>query len=879
MLNVGGVTAVLIAQLPMPGPGDLLVVAIAGHAWHALDGVMVREGRGAMPGENDRPDAPVRYDAQAARDAYVAGRDVYVGYPPQSSAESGPPALPGVRYSLPPDTAAFTGRSGELDRVKTAVAGAAQAGGMVAVGAIDGMPGVGKTALAVRLAHLLSDRFPDRQLFMDLHAHTPGQEPVQPLDALARLLAAAGVDPRFLPEDVDGRAAMWRDRMAGQRALLVLDNAASSAQVVPLLPGGGDCLVLVTSRRHLGDLPGVTVPVFLDALPAERAVEMFTRLAPRASADLAGVAEVVRLAGLLPLAVSLLARVFDRHPTWTLADLAADTREGLLAVKAEHSSIAVAFELSYRHLDPAAQRFFRILGLHPGGTTDKYPAAALADISPAEAARLLDALHGEGLLTEAGYRRYGMHDLLRRYARERAAAGPGTGQALGRLLDYYQRTAAIAGDRLARQARPGPSPATPAAPAESPALESARQALAWARTERDSLLACLDYVTRVGQHARVTSLTAALAGFLRHDGPWTEAITRHATALQSARDLGDREGQASALTDLGIARRLTGDSRGAAGDLEQALAISRDLGDQRGQASALSELGIILRLTGDSPGAVGVLEQALAISRDLGDQRGQASALSELGIARRSTGDFRGAVGVLEQALAISRDLGDQRGHACALLYLGIVRGETGDFGGAARVLEQAADVYLDLGDQRGHANALNHLGNVRRSTGDSPGAVSVLEQAQAIYRDLGDQRGQAGALVYLGTARRETADFRAAAHDLEQALVIYRDLDDPSGRATALNERGTLHRITGKPGEAEACHHQALELARAIGSPWDEAHALAGQGRCEADAGRTTRARVLLQQARVIFQQIDAAETPAILRELNGLTNPGPSQ
>jgi hypothetical protein len=174
---------------------------------------------------------------------------------------------------------------------------------------------VGKTALAVHAAHLLVSQFPDRQLFVDLHGHTPGRQPVTPLDALAGLLAATGVDRRYIPADVDGRAAMWRSRMAGQRALLVLDNATSSAQVTPLLPGASGCLVLVTSRRHLADLPGPVVQVAAGVLPDEEAAQMFTRLAPRAADDdPATVREVTRLAGSLPLAVSLLARVYAR--TW-----------------------------------------------------------------------------------------------------------------------------------------------------------------------------------------------------------------------------------------------------------------------------------------------------------------------------------------------------------------------------------------------------------------------------------------------------------------------------------------------------------------------------------------------------------------------------------
>ncbi len=248
---------------------------------------------------------------------------------------------------------------------------------------------------------------------------------------------------------------------------------------------------------------------------------MFTRLAPRAATDSAGVAEVVRLAGYLPLAVSLLARVFARHQAWTLADLAAETQDGLLTLTAENNSIAAAFEVSYRHLNPAGQLFFRLLGLHPGATTDAYAVAALAGISPAEASVLLDGLHAERLLTETGHRRYGMHDLLRRYARDHAAAHPAAerDRALGRLLDYYQYAAARAQARLARQTLPGAPADAPGTQIAAPALCDVGEALAWARADRDSLLACLDHAGRACQHVRVTALTATLAEILRRDVP------------------------------------------------------------------------------------------------------------------------------------------------------------------------------------------------------------------------------------------------------------------------------------------------------------------------------------------------------------------------
>jgi DNA-binding SARP family transcriptional activator len=787
------------------------------------------------------------------------------------------PAGPDARFSLPPDAAAFTGRGEELSQVTAVLAVAAEAGGVVAVSAIGGMPGAGKTALAVRAAHTLRDRFPDRQLFIDLHGHTPGRDPVTPEDALAGLLAATGTDPRFLPAGLDGRAALWRDRMAGQRVLLVLDNAASSAQVVPLLPGSGGCLVLVTSRRHLGDLPGAVTPVQVDVLPPAQAARMFTRLAPRAAGSPAEVAEVVALAGFLPLAISLLARVYARHPSRTLAGLAAETRESMLTLTAEADSVAAAFEVSYRHLDPARQRLFSLLGLHPGTTADSWAAAALAGTGAGEAAGLLDGLHREGLLTETGYRRYGMHDLLRRYARDHAAALPAAdaARALDRLLDYYARAAARANARLARQTRPGPPPAAPA----GPDLDDDLRALAWARAERASLLACLDHAAAAGQDARVVAFTAGLAGLLRRDGPWTDAITRHAAAARAAERAGDRLGHAGALSDLGISRRLTGDYPEAARVLEQALGLYGDVGDRLGQANVLNEVGITQLLTGDYPEAARVLEQALGLYRDVGDRLGQANVLNELGNTSRLTDDYPAAAQALEQALGIYRDLGDRLGHANALNSLGITWVLTGDYPEAALAEEQALGIYRDLGHRLGQANALVYLGIASQRTGRYPAAARALEQGLGIYRDLGHRYGQANALNNLGVVRRLTGDYPAAARAMDQALDIYRDVGDRGGEAEGLNERGTLYRLSGDLARAEECHRQARAVARDIASSWDEAHALAGLGRCALADGRAAEAGRLMRQGLEIFQRIGAAEAAGLSAELGAITSePGGS-
>src|SRR5580704_2325476 len=457
--------------------------------------------------------------------------------------------------TLPRDIASFTGRRHELAELADAAAGS---GGVVSIHAIGGMAGIGKTAFAVHAAHQLAGRFPGGQIFLPLHAHTPGQQPVGPGDALASLLLTIGVPAGQIPADLQARTGLWRDRLAGRQLLLVLDDAASSEQIRPLLPGTGGSLVLVTSRRRLTALENAQT-ISLDALPPGEAAGLLVRLAVRpglSSAD-PGVAEITGLCGCLPLAIGMAARQLYHHPAWTVAGLAAELAaavDRLELLVTENLSVAAAFDLSYDDLAPEQQRLFRRLALHPGTDIDPYAAAAAAGTGLAAARRGLEGLYEQYLLTEPAPGRYRMHDLIREHAR--ALAGrldphADREQATGRLLDYYQHAAARAQALLARGV---PAPAPGAAPADVPVLAGREQALAWARAERTSLLACLDHATAVGQHARVIALTAALAGLLRHDGPWEEAITRHAAAVQAARQIGDRPGQAHALTGLGDVR-------------------------------------------------------------------------------------------------------------------------------------------------------------------------------------------------------------------------------------------------------------------------------------------------------------------------------------
>jgi DNA-binding SARP family transcriptional activator/tetratricopeptide (TPR) repeat protein len=768
--------------------------------------------------------------------------------------------------TLPPGSGAFTGRKAELAQLMAAA-------GQGSICAISGMPGAGKTALAVQAARLLADRFPHGTLFADLHAHTPGQVPADPKDALAGLLTASGVDARFLPGDTAGRSDLWRETMAGKQTLVILDNAGSSAQVTPLLPGGDGSFLLITSRRHLSDLPGPPVQVHLGALPPDQASAMFLHLAPRAAkpADGVGVADLTALAGYLPLAISLLARVYARHPSWTLADLVTDTRSRLLTLAAEQDSIAAAFEVSYRYLPPGRQQFFACLGLHPGTTIERYAGAALAGIPLDETAAHLDALHGEGLLTEVSYRRYAMHDLIHRYARERVAAGPDAHEALDRLLNYYQHVATTAERRLARlTTAASPAPETP--PASSPALADYTRALAWARAERANLTDCLEYAMEAGQHGRVVAFTTAITALLQRDGPWDEAITRSAAAVRAARLAGDELSEASALCGLAMARRLTGDYPGATRDLQESLRICRDTGSQLGQANALGILGVVRMRTGDTAGAETLLGQALGMFRDIGDLPGQAYVLHFLGDLRRLAGNYPAAIEKLEEALSIYRDSGDRLGLAIALTELGTVRRAIGDYPAALEVLHEALEIHTDIGDLIGQADALGDLGSVQRVTGDRAGAARSLEMALSIWREAGILQGQANALLYLGDLRRDSGDYPGAAEDLAEALSIYREIGDRGGEIAALNASGRLALDRGDLDQARASHQRALDLAVEIDSPPDRAHALAGLGRSARAAGQTADARTALRQALEIFQRIGAVEAGPVAEEADAL-------
>jgi tetratricopeptide (TPR) repeat protein len=829
---------------------------------------------------------------------YVAGRDVH-----HTVTHTSPVPDPYI-CTLPRGVAAFTGRDAELRQLRDV----AESPGLVAIHSISGMPGVGKTALATHTAHLLGDRFPDGQLFVPLHAHTPGRQPADPGLVLTDLLIATGMPAQQIPSGLDARIQCWRSRLVGKKVLLVLDDAADSAQVEPLLPGTGGCLVLVTSRRRLIALDGAR-PLPLDTLSPDQAELLFLRLSGReASATAAGtVVRLVRLCGYLPLAITLLAGRLAHHPAWSLSQFTADfveARNQLEQLQGGDRAVAAAFDMSYRDMPADRQKFFRRLGQHPGTDIDVCAAAALGGVSRADADRHLEALYTDHLLEETAPRRYGRHDLIRAYAVALAAEDPVAEciHAVERLLSYYQRTAEAADRFFARTTRPGSSPTT-SAPAGGPAFLTRDHATTWLRSERPNLVTCINtFSSQARYRSHSLRITAATAAFLYQEGPWPEAAVLHRGAADTARqsadrlaeanahndlgrvlyrlgdlraaaesheralalyqDLGNSQGEGNALADLGRTHYLTGTYAAAAALQERALLIHREIGDRGSEAMSLWELGRVRAVTGEPAAATDLHEQALAVFREVGDQIGEGNALWDLGRARAAVGDYVMSAELQEQALAIFRSVGSRFGEANALHNLGLVRHLTGDYTVAAELQGSALAAYRDLGNRQGEANALHGLGRVCAATGDMSGALDQYGKALAIYQALGSRFGMANSLHGLGRVRYLAGDHSAAAELLGEALAAFRDISNRRGEAEVLNSIGALTADTSGATEALPVYGSALQLARQLSSPIEEGRALEGIAHCLGRSGERSAALDALREAVCVFRRIGAAET-----------------
>jgi DNA-binding SARP family transcriptional activator/Tfp pilus assembly protein PilF len=776
----------------------------------------------------------------------VLAADPALKLPEPASAVAVPHAA--VPRQLPAAVEQFTGRDDELAELTAQLRPAGRAPRTVVISAIGGTAGVGKTALAVHWAHQASEHFPDGQLYVNLRGYDPGQ-PVPPGDALAGFLRALGVPGQDLPAEVDERAARFRSLLAGRQILVLLDNAGSVEQVRPLLPGTPGCAVLVTSRDALAGLVARDGArrLDLDLLPLADAVSLLRALiGGRVDADPKAAATLTAQCCRLPLALRVAAEHAAARPAVPLAGLTgelADQQQRLDLLDAggdPATAIRAVFSWSYRHLEPDTARAFRLAGLHPGPDLDPFAAAALTGSSLPRVGRLLDQLALAHLINPTGPGRSGMHDLLRAYARELAAAEEEQRAALTRLFDYYLHTAAAAMDALF-PAEQQHRPRIPASEVPAPLITGTAAALAWLDAERENLVSVAMHSAEHHWPGHATRLASTLFRYLETGGHHREAVTIHSYARRAARDTGDRAAEAIALTNLGLVDLRQGCYRQATGYLRKALALYREADDRSGEARTLHDIGIADFEQGRYPQAAGHFQKALMLYRGLGDRVSEARALNSVGLVDTRLGRYQQAADNLRRAMALCRDVGNSAVAAYAALNL--------------------SDVDL-------------RQGRCRKAT-------SHLQQVLALFREIGDRTGEAYALTGLGDAVPRPEQPSAGYH--EEALALFRETGNRSGEAEALNGLGKVFLLTGQDDQARAQHAAALVLASQIGNKYQQARSHEGLARAYGACGNPGYARRHWQKALILYTDLGVPEALQVHTQLAAAVNkteraiPGP--
>ncbi|MBB4692386.1 tetratricopeptide repeat protein [Paractinoplanes abujensis] len=687
------------------------------------------------------------------------------------------------RDHLPDDLTGFTGRAGELARLRETLE---PRRGAAVVVTIEGMAGVGKTRLAVHAGHLLHTERPfDQVFFADLRGFhpDPAQPPVDPsavLDGFLRLLA---VPAQRIPYEREARTALFRARLAGRRALVVLDNAVDLDQVGSLLPAGSDTTTLITSRRRIA-VPAA-VHLTLGSYSTEEAVAYLTRAAPDVPAgpDPQAAARIAERCGLLPLALALVAgHVRTATGAWTLTDHA-DRLDRQHAGQRMNAGLEVAFDLSYQDLPEQQRSLLRRCALHPGAEFDAHAAAALLDTTPGAASGLLEALHAEHLVVPAGGGRYTLHDLVRTFAANQAEdeEPPSVLRAASdRLGDYYLAAASTAMDAL-HPAYAELRPRVDVPGVHVPDVSGADTALAWLDAERPALVALAAHAVAAGRLTYVTELAGTLARYLNTHPD--DGLTVHRHALRAAQRMNDLAGQAEALANLGNFLGQLGRYRSAGEHLQRALTVFRRAGDPRGEGRALANLGVVESRLGNYERAMERFVEALALYRRIGYQLGEAAMLNNIGDTEIQLGRYDDAEAHLTAALEHHHRLADSEGIAWVRETMAMLHTRRGCPQRALGEHEQALILFRRAGDRQGEAWALNGMGEI--ATDRQPHeAVDRHVSALAAATEIGDVDQQARAQAGLGHAYRTLGDAPAARRHLQLAVTLYTELGAPEAGA-----------------------------------------------------------------------------------------------
>ncbi|MER5630361.1 AfsR/SARP family transcriptional regulator [Streptomyces nitrosporeus] len=730
----------------------------------------------------------------------------------------------------------WVGRRDELYRLGSTLGeGAGET--VVTVEAIHGMGGVGKTSLAVHLAHRLKDRFPDGRLFVHLGGPTVGRPPARVLAELLRLL---GMRAEELPREADELTALWRSSARNRRMLVVLDDAVDSEQIRPLLPGASPTAVIVTSRRRLPGLPGVRA-FSLDVLPDDDAIELFNRrLGARPGTAEAATADIVRICCHVPLAIEIAASRLLARPSWTVSDLLGQLEgEGALAALQDgERTMTHVFDLSYRALSVGQQLVFRRIGLHDGVEFGPSAVAALTGLSFRTAETVLEELMAHHLVSEPSPHRFTMHDLLREYARSLAEPdGTDPADAVRNLVTHYigaaDRASAMAYPFRSRTEFDVPRHLVPSLPE----LAGAGPAEQWLITESGNLLNALNWFASNGTEHELAVAVRALACFLDAEGhlATTEPLFRKAVRHWEVR------------------------------------------GEDVEWAQALLDLSTVHTQGAHYPEGITEAGKALEVARSVGDPELEFQSAHQLSILFWQAGRYEEARSLQEDLLGLPTATEDKLKAARSHNMLGIINLHLAEYQDALFCFTQSLAEFAEIGDARGQYVAINNLAKFHQKIGDKKSAELYLRQAIAEMPGVGTKRDQV-------TVHMNLADVLEAQGRVDEALSLYaavlpvlRELGDLRGETIALNGMGRAHLAVGRGEEALGWHTSALTVARRIDAAGEEADVLHDLAMAECEAGSVERAVAHLEESLAISRRIGAraeeARAVCALTRMRGLS------
>ncbi|MFJ2031608.1 BTAD domain-containing putative transcriptional regulator [Streptosporangium sp. NPDC087985] len=705
---------------------------------------------------------------------------------------------------LPREPAVFVGRSDELARMLAVLCGGPEPGvgpdapapygpgGPEPVAgprvlALHGPGGVGKSTLTLRAAYAVADHYADGQLYADLQGASPGLLPLRPAEVLGRFLRALGVPHGDVPVAQAEAAAHYQSLLAGRRVLVVLDNAVDAAQVAPLLPAGGGCAALVTSRTALTTLDAV--PIAVKVFDEPDSVRMLTLLAgqARVDAEAGAAADIARWCGYHPLALRIAAARLAGRPDWSLArfgERLRDQRRRLDELRVADLGIRSCFEVSYGTLtggaDPAraeAAHAFRLFGVLGVPEVSVELAAALLDADPETAEAALDELTEVRLLEPVSDGRFRMHDLLRLFAAELAAVHDSPDErarAVRRALDWYLDVCRQVNDLLQPHLRAGDGH-RPGRPDTGVTFRDPAEAVRWFETEMPCLIAAaVQAATREPAIACfVTDLMPLVRALATKCGLWRELDTVARLAIEVARRHGDRSGEADALVMLGLVEWRS-DQPGTARDcLHRALELRRGLGDREAEGMALHNLGWLSMRTGDHDAALGHITAGLRLLEAHGSSR-VGMVRHNLGEVLLRLGRFTEAADCFERCLAIRRSDGDAFGESITLAALGRAYCLLDRRDEALAALDDALRHCWETGNREDEWEVLLSRSEIWLRHDDPAAAAADLARVLELTAQTGDAYGQAAATRQLVRVHAALGDPRAAARDAHRAEELF---------------------------------------------------------------------------------------------------------